>query len=165
MFGSVWEVPDRERDRPVGSEFGLRPRDPRGRLERRRRVRALGHPVEVRPGSHEQRPRLPPCPQFSSVSSKQSGRKRSGCGAGVDSEWSERKTQAKGSRSWESGRIKPTQTTVSRIVSIRHLTEGSRMLSKVVERPVNTGYFNLFLGFPWPIPTLVSRFFSKRRSE
>jgi len=31
--------------------------------------------------------------------------------------------------------------TVSRIVSIRHLTEGSEMFQKVVDRPVKIGYF------------------------
>ena len=34
---------------------------------------------------------------------------------------------------------------VSRIVSIRHLTEGVRMFEKVVDRPVNIGHFNRVL--------------------
>ena len=42
--------------------------------------------AQVRSGQSEQQSGLPPCPQFSSVSSKQSVRKRSGCGAGVGSE-------------------------------------------------------------------------------
>ena len=50
MFGLVWGLPDWERDRPEGSEFGLLPRGPRGQLGRRRRVRALGRPAQVRPG-------------------------------------------------------------------------------------------------------------------
>ena len=36
-------------------------------------------------------------------------------------------------------------TTVSRIVSIWHLTEGSGIFQKVVDRPVNIGYFNRVL--------------------
>ena len=44
-----------------------------------------------------------------------------------------------------SGRIKPTQTTVSRIVSIWHLTEGSGIFQTVVDRPVNIGYFHRVL--------------------
>ena len=47
-----------------------------------------------------------------------------------------------------SGRIKPTQSTVSRIVSIRHPTEGIGIFQKVVDRPVNIGYFNRVLWIP-----------------
>ena len=70
VFGLEWGLSDWERDGPDGSEFGLHPRDPRGQLERRRRVRALGLPVRGRPGFPGQLPGLPPRPQFSSVSSK-----------------------------------------------------------------------------------------------
>ena len=44
-----------------------------------------------------------------------------------------------------SGRTKPVSTTVSRIVSNLHLTEGVRMFEKVVDRPVNIGHFNRVL--------------------
>jgi hypothetical protein len=81
VCGLEWGVPDWENDRPDGSEFGLLPRVPRGQLVRRRRGRALGLPAQVRPGSPDQLPGLPPRPQFSSVSSKQSGRERSGSAA------------------------------------------------------------------------------------
>ena len=77
VFGLVWRLSDWERDRPVGSGFGLLPRGPRGRLGLRRQKRALGLPVLVRPGYPVRLPGLPPRPQFSSVSSKQSARERS----------------------------------------------------------------------------------------
>jgi hypothetical protein len=92
VFGPVWGVSDWECDRPDGPGFGLPPSEPRGRLVRRRLGRALGQSELGRPGWPAQQPRFPPRSQFTSVSSKQSGRQRSGCGAGVGSEWSERKT-------------------------------------------------------------------------
>ena len=44
-----------------------------------------------------------------------------------------------------SGSIKSTQSTVRRIVSIWHPTEGSGIFQKVVDRPVNIGHFNRVL--------------------
>ena len=40
------------------------------------------------------------------------------------------------------GLIEPARTSVSKIVSIWHLTEGSGMFQKVVVRSVNIGYFH-----------------------
>lgn len=96
VCGPEWGLLDWECDGPDRPEFGLRPRAPRGQLELRRRGRALGLPERVRPGLPVLQPRLPSRLQFSSVSSKRRQRRleRSGCGAGVGSEWSERKTQA-----------------------------------------------------------------------
>ncbi len=50
VFGLVRVLSDWEYDGPDRSKFGLLPRAPRGQLERRRLVRALGLEVQARPG-------------------------------------------------------------------------------------------------------------------
>ncbi len=96
VCGLEWGLSDWDCDRPDRSGLGLRPRVPRGRLVRRRQERSLGRSVRARPGHPTRLPRISPRPKFSSVTSKHRRRRseRSGCGAWVGSEWSERKTQA-----------------------------------------------------------------------
>ena len=50
VFGPELGLPDWECDGPDRSEFGLLPRVPRGQLGLRRQGRALGLPVQDRPG-------------------------------------------------------------------------------------------------------------------